>query len=170
MRLGFAGGGTNVSPYCDFFGGSVLNATIDRYVYATVTDLDRRAVAFDIIEKNIHAEYDLAAEHRSTAFSICTKRYIIELSPTSRKPAARHPPFHISKSPPGSGLGSSSALVVAMVQAIVEFFSIPLSEYDVAQLAYQIERVDLGLAGGKQDQYAAAFGGVNSSNFATARS
>ncbi|CAN2533305.1 D-glycero-alpha-D-manno-heptose+7-phosphate+kinase [Methylocapsa aurea] len=162
LRLGFAGGGTDVSPYCDFFGGSVLNATIDRYVYATVADLDHRSVAFDIIEKNIHAEYDLAADrpfdgvldlHKAVYNRIVTD--FLGNQPRAIRLSS------MSESPPGSGLGSSSALVVAMVQAMVEFFSIPLGEYEVAQLAYQIERVDLGLAGGKQDQYAAAFGGVN---------
>jgi D-glycero-alpha-D-manno-heptose-7-phosphate kinase len=162
LRLGFAGGGTDVSPYCDFFGGSVLNATIDRYVYATVADLDHRAVAFEIVEKNIHAEYGLASERPFDGILDLHKavynRIVADFLGNEARPIRLS---SMSESPPGSGLGSSSALVVAMVQAMVEFFSIPLSEYDVAQLAYQIERVDLGLAGGKQDQYAAAFGGVN---------
>ena len=162
LRLGFAGGGTDVSPYCDFFGGSVLNATIDRYVYATVSDLDHRGVAFEIIEKSIHAEYDLTADRQFDGVLDLHKavynRIVADYLGNVPRPIRLS---SMSESPPGSGLGSSSALVVAMVQAMVEFFSLPLSEYDVAHLAYRIERVDLGLAGGKQDQYAAAFGGVN---------
>lgn len=162
LRLSFAGGGTDVSPYCDLFGGSVLNATIDRYVYATVRALDGKASEFEILEKNAHVQYELAASYRVDGTVDLHKAVynrivadFLDGSPQSIRLSS------MSESPPGSGLGSSSAVVVAMVQAMAEFFSIPLSEYDVAHLAYQIERVDLSLAGGKQDQYAAAFGGVN---------
>jgi D-glycero-alpha-D-manno-heptose-7-phosphate kinase len=162
LRLSFAGGGTDVSPYCDFFGGSVLNATIDRYVYATVTKLDGRCSEFEILEKNVRVEHALASNYPLDGIVDLHKgvynRMVADFlggTPQAIRLSS------LSESPPGSGLGSSSAVVVAMVQAMAEFFSLPLGEYDVAHLAYEIERVDLKLTGGRQDQYAATFGGFN---------
>ena len=162
LRLGLAGGGTDLAPYSDEFGGAVLNTTIDRYAYAFIepsTDGRAHFVAPDM-ELAEAFELDLAA--------LATAELKLHAGVTRRMIAqfgdGALPPIRVTSyvdAPAGSGLGSSSALVVALVEAFTTYFEAPLGPYDVAHLAYEIERVDLGLAGGKQDQYSATFGGFN---------
>lgn len=161
LRLGIAGGGTDLSPYSDTFGGAVLNCTIDRYAYAFLEphadgglvlhakDLGR-SESFKIPEEVSRSELAL---HRGVY-----QRMIRDYN------GGRHIPLTITTSvdaPMGSGLGSSSALVIALVEAFRDLLEVPLGQYEVAHLAFEIERVDLQLSGGKQDQYASAFGGMN---------
>ena len=166
LRLGLAGGGTDLSPYCDEYGGAILNATIGRYAYAHLSFRDDHRVCFSAHDVEQDDVVPLAAElpldgglllHRAVYNRIVRdflrgRIHAITVSSTV-------------DAPPGSGLGASSALVVALVEAYRFAFGLPLGRYDVARLAFEIERVDLGLAGGRQDQYAAAFGGVNFMEF-----
>jgi D-glycero-alpha-D-manno-heptose-7-phosphate kinase len=162
LRLGLAGGGTDLSPYCDTFGGAVLNLTIDRYAYATIEPSDDGRVHFVAPDMNLSEALapDLAAM-RSSKLPLhggVASRMLAEYGD------GEVPPIRVTSfvdAPPGSGLGSSSALVVALVEAFRALLEAPLGPYDVAHLAFEIERIDLGLAGGRQDQYAATFGGVN---------
>ncbi|MBR0649978.1 dehydrogenase [Roseomonas terrae] len=166
LRLGLAGGGTDVSPYAELYGGAVMNATIDRYIYASVAIAEDGEMHFESHDlgyaETVPATTLLPLDgplglHRATC-----NRVIADYC------GARPIPLSIktfSEAPPGSGLGSSSTLVVAMVQALAELLHLPLGEYDVARLAYMIEREDLGLAGGRQDQFAATFGGFNFMEF-----
>lgn len=166
LRLGLAGGGTDVSPYCDLYGGSVMNATIDRYVYATVEDALPGTVVFEIKERDLSyamSPSEAVQKGRSGLLHQAVYKRIADDYLDGAGPSIRL--STMSESPAGSGLGSSSALVVAMVQAMAEHFSLSLGDYEIAHLAYEIERVDLGLAGGKQDHYAAAFGGFNFMEF-----
>lgn len=160
LRLGLAGGGTDLSPYCEDYGGAVLNCTIDKYAYAFVAPRDDDNVMF--------RAPDLATEEIFPAAFTATSKLAIHAGVYRRfvQDFCNGAPFPVTittnvDAPAGSGLGSSSALVVALVDALRAYLNIPLGPYDVAHLAYMIERVDLGFAGGKQDQYAAAFGGVN---------
>jgi D-glycero-alpha-D-manno-heptose-7-phosphate kinase len=160
LRLGLAGGGTDVSPYCDLYGGIVLNATVDRYCYATVEErLDGRVVfkAVDLgVETDLDDGSDLLTLHRAVHRRLVQDYGLGRPSLTLTT---------LSEAPPGSGLGSSSTLIVSIVEAYREYFSLPLGEYDVARVAFQVERRDCGLKGGRQDQYAATFGGFNIMEF-----
>jgi D-glycero-alpha-D-manno-heptose-7-phosphate kinase len=167
LRLGLAGGGTDVAPYSDLYGGRVLNATISLFTHCHIERLDGRESQFlatDFDQKTAvpcgdHEQMVEPLRLHRAAYARIVRDYLGR----AVAPALRVTTY--SDAPPGSGVGSSSALVVAMVQAYVEMFQLPLGDYDVAHLAYEIERLDCALAGGKQDQYAAAFGGFNFMEF-----
>lgn len=165
LRLGLAGGGSDVSPYSDRFGGLILNATINLYSYCTIEEQKNDRI--HICAPDISAEKEYPSSNQLPINGILDlhkgvyNRIIndYKISPLSFKITT------YSDAPPGSGLGSSSTMVVAIVKAFTEWLNLPLGEYEIAQLAYQIERNDLMLSGGKQDQYAAAFGGFNFMEF-----
>jgi len=161
LRLGLAGGGTDVSPYSDLYGGAILNATIDMYAYATVKPRNDNTIV-------IHArDRDERLELRSTEqldldgrLGLLKGVYNRVVRDFAREPLAFELTTH-ADAPAGSGLGTSSTMVVAALGAFSDWLKIPLGDYETAHLAFEIERKDLNLAGGKQDQYAATFGGFN---------
>lgn len=166
LRLGLGGGGSDVSPYCDVHGGYVLNATLDRYAYAVLKVLDRSAVRFVATDRKIQEERALAANFPLDG-KLDLHKAIYNYFVTNFN-AENAIPVELSTfcdAPVGSGLGASSTLVVAMIRAFVELLNVPLDDYAIAQLAFQIERVDCGLQGGRQDQYSATFGGFNFMEF-----
>jgi D-glycero-alpha-D-manno-heptose-7-phosphate kinase len=162
LRLGLAGGGTDVSPYCDQYGGQVLNATINHYAHCTIEPTDGATVEFHALDIPAFETHDSAPfldPSHGLSLHRDTYNLIVERFNAGKELALRM--FTHSDAPPGSGLGSSSTLVVAMIKAYLEWLRLPLSEYDVARLAFEVERLRLKQTGGRQDQYAGSFGGVN---------
>jgi len=166
LRLGLAGGGTDVSPYCDIHGGYVLNATIDRYAYAVIKTQEEPVVRFVATDQQI--------EKVKTTFEPLKLNGKLDLHKAVYNHMIQHynsgkpMPLELSTfcdAPQGSGLGSSSTLVVAMIRAFVELLNLAMDDYAIAHLAYKIERVDCALQGGRQDQYSATFGGFNFMEF-----
>ena len=165
LRIGLAGGGTDVSPYCDLFGGAILNATVSLYAYANIQPITENAIILTAIDRkeeqrfewNNHLPVDGKLDLLKGVYNHLQEVYGLPLTG-----------FHLSTfvdAPAGSGLGTSSTLVVAIIGAFAEMLRLPLGEYDIAQMAYEIERKKLKMAGGRQDQYAATFGGVNFMEF-----
>jgi len=165
LRIGLAGGGTDVSPYSDLFGGAILNATIDLYAYASLEPLDNGRIEFCIdgsdkcVTLNSTKELELVE-----GFELFTGVYNRIIRQFDLQPLSFRLTSYI-EAPQGSGLGTSSTIVVSLIGAFVEWLKLPLGKYDIAHLAYEIERVDLNMSGGKQDQYAATFGGINFMEF-----
>jgi D-glycero-alpha-D-manno-heptose-7-phosphate kinase len=156
LRLSFCGGGTDVSPYPEEHGGMVLSATINQYAYASLRPRRDTRLTIASLDYDVVARYDHPRRLKLDGNLDLIKAVVRALKVRRGADLWVH-----SDAPPGSGLGSSSTLVVALIGVLSEWHKKPLSGYDVAELAYRIERVDLGLAGGRQDQYAAAFGGFN---------
>lgn len=166
LRLGLAGGGTDVSPYCDEFGGAILNATIGYYAYASIEPLENGRVQLVSADQDEAAEWDSATplpldgnlDLLKHVHSFAVRKF------NAGQPLSLRLTTHVDV-PAGSGLGGSSTLVVAVLRAYAEWLNVPLDDYELAQSAYIIEREEAGLQGGRQDQYAAAFGGFNFMEF-----
>jgi len=165
LRIGLAGGGTDVSPYSDLYGGAILNATVSLYAYATIEPLDNGQIIFESIDlderQSLKSKKKLAIDGQLDLFKGVYNRVIKDFV---KKPLSFKLTSYVDV-PKGSGMGTSSTVTVAVLGAFSEWLNLPLGEYDIAKLAYEIERVDLAMAGGKQDQYAATFGGFNFMEF-----
>lgn len=165
LRIGLAGGGTDVSPYCDLYGGAILNASISLYAYATIEPLTTPEIIIEATDRGEKETLGFTEKLEINGTLDLAKgiyNYIIrEYGPV---PSGFKLTTYVD-APAGSGLGTSSTLVVAIIGAFAEWLRLPLGEYDIAHMAYKIEREDLAMAGGKQDQYAATFGGVNFMEF-----
>ncbi|HLG68986.1 MAG TPA: GHMP kinase [Chloroflexota bacterium] len=157
LRVSFCGGGTDVPPYPEMRGGLVLCSTIDRYAYATLIPRLDDEISIESLDYSTvtHGNVDepLAYDGKLDLAKAVVNRF--HSQPRGMKL------FLHSDAPPGSGLGSSSALVVALVAALGSYQDVSLSRHELARLAWEVERLDMAIEGGLQDQYASAFGGFN---------
>ena len=156
LRISFGGGGTDVSPYPEERGGVSLSTTIDKYAYCTLATRDDNSINVQSLD------YDLAARYSTDEeLQYGGKLDLVKAAIKVMKVKQGLDLFLHSDAPPGCGLGTSSTMTVTLVGAFKHWLTLPLTDYNIAELAYHIEREELGIKGGKQDQYAASFGGFN---------
>jgi D-glycero-alpha-D-manno-heptose-7-phosphate kinase len=158
LRVSFGGGGTDVSPYLDERGGAVLSATIDRYAYATI-EPGEDFIAVESLDYDVSIAYALDEEFVYDG-QLDLAKAVIDRFRADHGLGGVSIRLH-NDAPPGSGLGSSSAICVALSGALAAHLGLEMGAQELAEFAYRIERVDAGIQGGKQDQYATAFGGLN---------
>ena len=169
LRIGLAGGGTDLETYSNEYGGAVLNATIGMYAYCTIIPTNDNKIKIYSYDNQNNIEIDSTPKIELEGNTLILHRGVynrIVKDYNGGKPLS----FIMSTSndaPVGSGLGTSSTMVVAILEAFNKWLGLGFTDYQKAQLAYDIERKDLALAGGKQDQYAAVFGGFNFMEFKT---
>jgi len=158
LRISFAGGGTDIPPYPQIEEGCVICATINKYAYGSLRTTTNHQINIKSLDFNIflHCKTDEALLYNGKLDLI--KAAILKFEGNKSQGFDL---FLHSDAPPGSGLGSSSTMMVILVGLLKEYKKIPLTDYEIANLAYIIERQDLGIKGGMQDQYAATFGGFN---------
>lgn len=165
LRLGLAGGGSDVSPYSDIYGGLILNATINLYAYCTIEETDNNMISINSYDSHCFKSYPATRQLKIDGEASLIKGVYNRIMRDYGFEPKNFKITTYNDAPAGSGLGTSSTMVVCILKAFIEWLSLPLGDYETSRLAYEIERKDLGLSGGKQDQYAAAFGGFNFMEF-----
>lgn len=161
LRISFAGGGTDILPYAEERGGAVLNATITKFAYTSLFKEDGAGVTHTSHDLNTTSEFNIESDIVESSNSLG----LVEAAVRRFPPGNGIRVVTRADAPPGCGLGSSSALVVSMVSLLKTWREEPITPYELADLSYEIERHDCGIAGGMQDQYASVFGGISFTEF-----
>jgi D-glycero-alpha-D-manno-heptose-7-phosphate kinase len=166
LRISFAGGGTDVMPYAAEQGGVVLSTTINHYAYASLRLSNEPSITMQSLDYDMTVKHSIEEKipydgNLDLIKAVINRLHLEQNTDMFTRDISGIEVFMHSDAPPGSGLGSSSTLVVALIALFRDFHNLPLTDYEIADLAYQIERVDMNIKGGKQDQYAATFGGFN---------
>ncbi|MBY9007025.1 MAG: GHMP kinase [Candidatus Lokiarchaeota archaeon] len=155
FRVSFGGGGTDMPPYCLDHGGCVISTTIDRHVYVSIKPRDDNYVHINAINFNEKYIFQIGDNDYSTRFEVI--KGVINYLKVDKG-------FDItifSELPVGSGMGGSSSLAVALIGAFDKYYNFGYNKHEIAQKAYDIERIELNQKGGYQDQFAASYGGFN---------
>ena len=157
VRISFGGGGTDLPAYFEAHGGAVLSATINKFLYGFVGPrIDEHVQVISSDERVFTTWAELSAlDVRDTALEIP----IAVLKELDCQAAVDL--FLVSEVPAGTGLGSSASVCVNSLQAMAAHLGLPLSREDLAEKAFYIANSVLGKSVGKQDEYAAVFGGLN---------
>ncbi len=155
FRVSFGGGGTDMAPYCVDHGGCVISTTIDRHVFINLTPREDRKIRVYSVNYQKELLFDIGDKDYNREFEIF-KGIINVLDVKDGFDIINY-----SELPAGSGMGGSSTLSVALIGAFNEYYNLGLSTHEIAQKAYNVERIELGQKGGYQDQFAAAYGGFN---------
>ena len=161
LRVSFAGGGTDVSPFPETEGGAVLSAGIARYAYGSLTPRPDGAITVASDDLGTSLRFGVDEQLTLDGKLDLAKAAACRLGELAGGERDGYDLRMHSSAPPGSGLGSSSAVMVALVGLLRDRYGLRMDNYEVARLAHELERVDLGIRGGLQDHYAAAFGGFN---------
>lgn len=160
LRISFGGGGTDISPYPEDHGGFVLNATINKFAYSSLTLREDKEINIHSLDYGTYSNYQ-----EDESIKLEDELHLVRAICKKMNVGDGFNLFLHSDAPPGSGLGLSSTLTVSIIGLIKHLENLPLTDYDIAELAFDIERNDANVVGGKQDQYAATFGGFNFMEF-----
>ncbi|PXV91455.1 D-glycero-alpha-D-manno-heptose-7-phosphate kinase [Lachnotalea glycerini] len=156
LRISFGGGGTDVAPFCDDRGGAIIGSTINKYAYCSIIPKNTDEITVHSLDFDMTVKYNAKDTHQYDGNLDLVKAALNAFSINKGCDV-----YLQCDAPAGSGLGTSSTVMVALLSAMAKWKGVSLDFYELADLAYQVEREELGISGGYQDQYAATFGGFN---------
>ena len=156
LRVSFGGGGTDVEPFCLEQGGAIIGSTINKYAYCSIIPRDDEHIT-------VHSlDFDMTVKYNTNENYVYDGKLDLVTAALKAMDIKQGCEVYLQcDAPAGSGLGTSSTVMVALLTAMARWKGIEMDNYAMADLAYGVERCDLKIAGGYQDQYAATFGGFN---------
>ena len=156
LRVSFGGGGTDVAPFCVEQGGAIIGSTINKYAYCSIVPREDDQII-------VHSlDFDMTVKYNAKENFVYDGRLDLVTAALKAMDINQGCEVYLQcDAPAGSGLGTSSTVMVSLLTAMARWKGVEMDAYRLADLAYQVEREDLKIDGGYQDQYAATFGGIN---------